>query len=101
MSFQDPRPVWLRLELVHAGSSLTHLGEIHSPSPRPAQWPCAGVRSSPGRTTYAVPAAGARCSRRPRREFVEMPNRGHALTIDSGWRDVADTALTFVGRFVK
>jgi pimeloyl-ACP methyl ester carboxylesterase len=34
-------------------------------------------------------------------EFVEMPNRGHALTIDSGWREVADTALDFVGRFVK
>jgi non-heme chloroperoxidase len=32
-------------------------------------------------------------------EFVEMPNRGHALTIDSGWRDVADTALSFVRRF--
>jgi hypothetical protein len=29
-----------------------------------------------------------------------MPNRGHALVIDSGWRDVADTALTFIRRFV-
>ena len=34
-------------------------------------------------------------------EIVEMPNRGHALTIDSGWREVADTALAFVQRFVK
>jgi non-heme chloroperoxidase len=34
-------------------------------------------------------------------EIVEMPNRGHALTIDSGWREVATTALTFVRRFVK
>jgi non-heme chloroperoxidase len=33
-------------------------------------------------------------------EIVEMPNRGHALTIDSGWREVADTALAFVQRFV-
>jgi len=33
-------------------------------------------------------------------EFVEMPNRGHALTIDNGWREVADTALAFVKRFV-
>jgi non-heme chloroperoxidase len=33
-------------------------------------------------------------------EIVEMPNRGHALTIDSGWREVADTALAFVKRFV-
>jgi pimeloyl-ACP methyl ester carboxylesterase len=33
-------------------------------------------------------------------EFVEMPDRGHALVIDSGWREVADTALAFVRRFV-
>jgi non-heme chloroperoxidase len=33
-------------------------------------------------------------------EIVEMPNRGHALTVDSGWREVADTALRFVKRFV-
>jgi len=33
-------------------------------------------------------------------EFVSMPDRGHALTIDSGWRDVADTALGFVRRFL-
>ena len=32
-------------------------------------------------------------------EIVEVPNRGHALTIDSGWREVADTALAFVKRF--
>ena len=32
-------------------------------------------------------------------EIVEIPNRGHSLTIDSGWREVADTALNFVTRF--
>src|SRR3954453_22217886 len=32
-------------------------------------------------------------------EIVEIPDRGHALTIDSGWREVADTALAFVRRF--
>jgi len=32
---------------------------------------------------------------------VEIPNRGHSLTIDSGWREVADTALAFVRRFVQ
>jgi non-heme chloroperoxidase len=32
-------------------------------------------------------------------EIVEIPDRGHALTIDSGWRDVADKALEFVKRF--
>jgi non-heme chloroperoxidase len=34
-------------------------------------------------------------------EFVEIPNRGHSLTIDNGWREVADTALRFVKRFVS
>jgi pimeloyl-ACP methyl ester carboxylesterase len=33
-------------------------------------------------------------------EITELPDRGHALTIDSGWRLVADTALGFVKRFV-
>ena len=31
-------------------------------------------------------------------EIVEIKGRGHALTIDSGWREVADTALAFVSR---
>ena len=32
-------------------------------------------------------------------EIVKMSNRGHALTIDHGWREVAQTALDFVKRF--
>ncbi len=32
-------------------------------------------------------------------EIAEIPGRGHALTIDSGWREVADKALDFVRRF--
>lgn len=34
-------------------------------------------------------------------EFTEIPGRGHSLTIDSGWRTVAQATLDFVGRFVK
>jgi pimeloyl-ACP methyl ester carboxylesterase len=33
-------------------------------------------------------------------EIVKLEGRGHALTIDAGWRDVAETALAFVDRFV-
>lgn len=33
-------------------------------------------------------------------EIKKIPNRGHALTIDNGWREVAETALEFVRRFV-
>jgi non-heme chloroperoxidase len=32
-------------------------------------------------------------------EFAEIPGRGHALTIDSGWLEVAQTSLAFVERF--
>ena len=59
-----------------------------------------------GEKDHTVPWAIANASfKRQKRnkgitEIVEMPNRGHALTIDSGWREVADTALAFVKRFV-
>jgi non-heme chloroperoxidase len=32
-------------------------------------------------------------------EIVEIPRRGHSLTIDGGWREVCDKALEFVKRF--
>jgi pimeloyl-ACP methyl ester carboxylesterase len=32
-------------------------------------------------------------------ELEKVPNRGHSLTIDSGWREVAERALAFVNRF--
>ena len=34
-------------------------------------------------------------------EIVKMPHRGHSLTIDAGWRDVAEKALEFVKRFAS
>jgi pimeloyl-ACP methyl ester carboxylesterase len=33
-------------------------------------------------------------------EIALIPGRGHSLTIDDGWRAVAETALAFVQRFV-
>ena len=60
-----------------------------------------------GERDNTVPRAIAEASYKKQRrnegvtEFVEMPGRGHALTIDSGWREVADTALHFIQRFVK
>ena len=32
-------------------------------------------------------------------EIQEIPNRGHSLTIDSGWQEVAQVSLDFVSRF--
>ncbi|HEY0487603.1 MAG TPA: alpha/beta hydrolase [Mycobacteriales bacterium] len=60
-----------------------------------------------GERDHTVPRAIAEASFRAQErnpgvtEFVEMPGRGHALTIDSGWREVAGTALAFVRRFVS
>ena len=34
-------------------------------------------------------------------EMVQLEDRGHALTIDDNWQEVAETALKFVGRFVS
>jgi non-heme chloroperoxidase len=34
-------------------------------------------------------------------EIVEIANRGHSLTIDSGWEEVAKTSLDFIQRFVR
>jgi pimeloyl-ACP methyl ester carboxylesterase len=58
-----------------------------------------------GELDHTVPWAIANASyKRQKRnegvtEIVEIKGRGHALTIDSGWREVADTALAFVKRF--
>ena len=32
-------------------------------------------------------------------EIIKIANRGHSLTIDHGWREVADAALSFIRRF--
>ncbi len=58
-----------------------------------------------GEKDHTVPWAIANASYKKQKhnegvtEIVEIPNRGHALTIDSGWRDVADKTLEFVKRF--
>src|SRR5690349_14600707 len=60
-----------------------------------------------GEKDHTVPWAIANAAyQRQRRnpavtEIVKMPNRGHALTIDHGWREVAQTALDFVERFAS
>ena len=59
-----------------------------------------------GEKDHTVPWAIANASYKQQKdnpgvtEIVEIKGRGHALTIDSGWREVADTALAFVKRFV-
>lgn len=59
-----------------------------------------------GEKDHTVPWAIANAAFKKQRrnesvtEIEEIPNRGHSLTIDSGWREVAERALEFVKRFV-
>jgi pimeloyl-ACP methyl ester carboxylesterase len=58
-----------------------------------------------GENDHTVPWAIAKAAYKRQKhntsvtEIVGVPNRGHSLTIDSGWREVAQTALDFVSRF--
>ena len=60
-----------------------------------------------GEKDHTVPWAIANAAyQRQRRnpavtEIVKIPNRGHSLTIDHGWREVAQTTLDFVKRFTS
>jgi pimeloyl-ACP methyl ester carboxylesterase len=58
-----------------------------------------------GEKDHAVPPAMSNAAFKKQRhnpgvtELAEMPNRGHSLVIDSGWREVADRSLEFIKRF--
>jgi esterase/lipase len=58
-----------------------------------------------GEKDHTVPCAIANAAyKRQKRnpsvtKIVQMPDRGHSLTIDHGWRTVAETVLNFVKRF--
>jgi pimeloyl-ACP methyl ester carboxylesterase len=60
-----------------------------------------------GEEDHTVPPAISNASykKESRNESVTeielIPGRGHALTIDHGWREVCDKAIAFVGRFAK
>jgi non-heme chloroperoxidase len=59
-----------------------------------------------GAEDHTVPWAIANAAYKKQRkndnitEIVSVDGRGHALTIDSGWREVCDLSLAFVKRFV-
>ncbi len=58
-----------------------------------------------GEKDHTVPWAIANASYKKQKrnegvtEIKSIPNRGHSLTIDSGWREVCDTSLEFIKRF--
>jgi non-heme chloroperoxidase len=86
-----------------ATANLNPWTEAKVSSKNPARGPLLIIN---GEKDNTVPMAIAKASFNKQRrnegvtEFAEIANRGHALTIDSGWREVADKALEFVKRFV-
>jgi non-heme chloroperoxidase len=60
-----------------------------------------------GELDHTVPWAIAKASYKKQRrnvgvtEIVKVPGRGHSLTIDHGWQEVAEISLNFVQRFAK
>lgn len=85
-----------------ATANLNPWTEVKVKSKNPERGPMLIVS---GEEDHTVPWTIANASYRKQKrnegvtEIVEMPKRGHALTIDSGWREVCDTALDFVKRF--
>lgn len=41
------------------------------------------------------------CRNRQVTEMIEIPDRGHSITVDHGWRQAADAAFAFVERFTS
>ncbi len=87
-----------------ATANLNPWTEAKVNSRNPARGPLLIVN---GEKDNTVPLALARAAYKKQKrnegvtEFAELPARGHALTIDSGWREVADTALAFVKRLPR
>jgi non-heme chloroperoxidase len=85
-----------------AMANLNPLTEVKVDTKNPDRGPLLVIS---GEKDHTVPHAIAHASFKRQEhnpgvtEFAELPNRGHALVIDSGWREVADTALAFVQRF--
>jgi non-heme chloroperoxidase len=85
-----------------ASANLNPWTEVKVDSKNPERGPLLIVS---GEKDHTVPWAIANASYKKQKrnegvtEIVEIPDRGHSLTIDSGWREVAETALAFVQRF--
>ena len=85
-----------------ASANLNPLTEAKADTKNPDRGPLLIIE---GEKDHTVPWAIAHAAyKRQKRnpgvtEITKVPNRGHALTIDDGWREVAQTALDFVQRF--
>ncbi|MEA2149097.1 MAG: hypothetical protein QOD69_927 [Solirubrobacteraceae bacterium] len=73
--------------------------DVHNPDRGP-------LLITSGEKDHQVPTAIAKASFKRQQhnsgvtEIVEIAGRGHSLTIDAQWRELADIALAFIRRFV-
>jgi len=85
-----------------AAANLNPWTEVKVKSKNPQRGPLLIIS---GEQDHTVPPAISNASYKKQKrnkgvtEINEMKGRGHSLTIDHGWREVADTALNFVKRF--
>jgi non-heme chloroperoxidase len=112
LSDEEAERLWTKYHVPAAGAPLFQAafanfnpfgGETAVDSKNPARGPLLIVGGADDNT---VPLAITKASYKIQAknegvtQFVEIPGRGHSLIIDSGWREVADTALEFVGDYL-
>jgi pimeloyl-ACP methyl ester carboxylesterase len=107
---EEARELYDRYHVAASGISLVQMGNANLNPRTQAKVDTKNPDRGPlliieGEKDHTVPWAIANAAyKRQRRnpavtEIVKIPNRGHSLTIDHGWREVAQTALDFVKRF--
>jgi pimeloyl-ACP methyl ester carboxylesterase len=85
-----------------AAANLNPWTEVKVKSKNPDRGPLLVIS---GEQDHTVPPSIAKASYKKQQrnkavtEFSQMSGRGHSLTIDHGWREVAETSLKFVQRF--
>src|SRR5262249_5899814 len=107
---KEAKELYDRFHVAGSGISLAQMGNAnlnpcthaHVDPKNPHRAPLLAQR---GHEAHHLPRAIANAAYKRQRhnpgvtEIVKIPNRGHPLTIDHGWREVAQTALDFVKRF--
>src|SRR3954447_4672026 len=107
---QEARELYDTYHVAGSGISLVQMGnanlnprtEAKASTKNPDRGPLLIIEGEKDHTVpWAIANAADKRQRRNRAvtELAVMPNRGHALTIDHGWREVAQTALDFIKPF--
>jgi pimeloyl-ACP methyl ester carboxylesterase len=109
---KEAKELYHRFHVAGSGISLAQMGNANLNPRTQAKVNTTNPDRGPlliidGEKDHTVPWAIANAAyKRQRRnpgvtEIVKIPNRGHSLTIDHGWREVAQTALDFIKRFAS